>query len=361
MIKKTALYDRLNAYKPHMVDFAGWNMPLYFRGIIPEHLNVRKAAGIFDVSHMGKLLFRLSDEVRRLFTIDIGRMTVGKAKYTMMLDSDGVIIDDMIIYRLSDELFFLVPNAYKVKAINERILTVAKTETDDLTDRLSILSIQGPRSKEIMQKIFNELDMRFYEFRILKSPCKNTGIDRIIPPDHILISRTGYTGELGYEIYCEASITTELFDALMESGKEYGMEPVGLGARDTLRLEKGYLLSGTDFNMDVTPVEANLLKYVDLEHDFVGKNSLLAKLNKSHMIITGLVMKKNKVIPRHGAELFVSNSKVGRVTSGTISPVLEKGIALGYVPSDMNVPGKEIQISIRDKLEESIIVRLPFV
>jgi aminomethyltransferase len=357
MAKRTALYEKILEYSPQITEFGGWDMPLYFKGIIPEHLNVRAYSGIFDVSHMGKIVFEANPSVDSLFTIDPLKVPMNRAKYTMMLDEMGRIIDDMIVYRLSDKMFFLVPNAATVDLIYSRIIKY--TTAINMTLDMAILSVQGPKSKEIMETLFGEIKMPFYGFKFFSSILTNPSPLPITGKKEVLLSRTGYTGELGYELYVPNKDAISYWNKIFETEDKSKIMPIGLGARDTLRLEKGYLLSGSDFHNDKTPVEANLMKFIDLEHNFIGKEAVIDHLNNQKEFLCGIVMDKTGAIPRHSSEIYGANGEqIGHVTSGTISPSLKKGIALGYISKGKK--GDKIKVKIRNNLEEGTVVDLPF-
>jgi aminomethyltransferase len=354
-----AIHKRLGA---KMVEFAGYEMPIqYPQGIIHEHKVVREKVGVFDVTHMGEFEVTGKDAlafVQKCTINDASKLLPGKVQYSALCYNDAGIVDDLLVYCLEDK-FMLVVNASNIeKDFNWLKENTAgfDVELTDISDEISLLAVQGPDSLKTLQKLtdVNMSDLVFYSF----APGRLGGIDMII-------SRTGYTGELGFELYFRGNeeTATNLWDAIFASGAEFGIEPVGLGARDTLRLEKGYCLYGNDINETTNPIEAGLgwITKVD-KGDFNGRSVIVdvksAGINRR---LVGFVMEAEKFIPRKDYNIFVGDICVGSVTSGNLSPVLGKPIGMGYVAADFKNPGQMIHIEARGKRFAAQVVKLPFV
>ncbi|HLV23445.1 MAG TPA: glycine cleavage system aminomethyltransferase GcvT [Moheibacter sp.] len=342
-----------------MVPFAGYEMPVQYKGVNHEHMVVREGVGVFDVSHMGQF-FAKGLEVEKLLqyigTNDVSKVTVGQAQYTCMPNEKGGIIDDLIIYKISNDEWMLVVNASNIEKDWEWINKQNKwnVNLENRSDEMSLLAIQGPKAIEAMQSLtdINLSEIPFYHFKV----GTFAGIDDVI------ISATGYTGSGGFEIYFKNENAEEMWNKVMESGKDFGIEPCGLAARDTLRLEKGYCLYGNDINDETTPLEAGLSWITKLDTDFVAKD-IIAK-QKEEGVQKKLVGFKmvEKGIPRHDYKIVDEyENTLGIVTSGTQSPILKEGIGLGYVAIDFSKPGSQIYIQIRDKNVLAEVVKLPFV
>lgn len=344
-----------------MVPFAGYEMPIQYSGIIDEHLAVRSKAGLFDVSHMGEIFVRgphATDFVQHLVTNDVTRLYDGRAMYTVMCREDGGIIDDLLVYRLSEHEYMLVVNAAnREKDLDWMIQNNPhKAEIEDLSETIGLIAVQGPSSPEIVERVLGIRidDLKFYHFRSLSSEAAL----------HLpLLSRTGYTGEPGIELYCDASETGELWDRLLEAGEESGLKPAGLGARDTLRIEAGYCLYGNEITDETNPFEAGLGWLVRLDSDdFIGKSALQtikeAGLDRK---LVGFVLNE-RGIPRNGYAILDPHGKeIGTVTSGTQSPVLNAGIGLGYVHNDeaFTRPGSPIEIAVRGRSMRAVVKQPP--
>jgi aminomethyltransferase len=336
-----------------MTPFAGYEMPVQYAGIIEEHLAVRRAAGLFDVSHMGEILVRgphAATFAQHLVTNDVDTLYDGKALYTVMCREDGGIVDDLIIYRLAaDEFLFVVNAANHEKDFQWMIQhNAAKAEIEDISDDVALIAVQGPRSLPIVEKALGEAfgDLTFYHVRPTRSPV-------LAGSDLALVSRTGYTGEMGFEIYCHAGTAVSVWKTLMEAGQDEGLKPAGLGARDTLRIEAGYCLYGNDITDETNPLEAGLGWLTKLDSaDFIGRDALVAARDEGlERKLVAFVMQE-RGIPRKGYEILAPDEvPIGLVTSGTQSPVLEQGIGLGYVENDPDFtsPGSELLISVRGR------------
>ena len=378
---RTPLHERHIALGAKMVWFAGWDMPIQYSSIIDEHMTVRKASGAFDVSHMGDLLIRgkgAGELVNRICTNDVAHASVGRCVYAHILNDKGMILDDTIVTVLGNEEYLMVPNAATTARILEWIQARrGQVELINLSRDLATIAVQGPTAKDVLAELTsaNLTDIKFFwgDFMrldkvksgpsspntlLLKSRNMKNGPGSGITA---FVSRTGYTGEDGFEIVCENADAIAVWDSVIEKGKSWGLKPVGLGARDTLRLEKGLLLSGTDFDGSQTSLQTGPDWCVDWTHDFIGKEALLAQRQSGSYDRLVCMLAKERGIPRHGYEIMSGGSQVGVVTSGTLSPVLKQGIAMGYVPLKMAVPGLAIQIKVRENLVNAGIVKPPFV
>ncbi len=333
-------------------------MPVQYSSIIAEHKAVRNSVGVFDVSHMGEVFVKgdkALDFVQLITVNDASKLTPGRVQYSAMCYEDGGIVDDLLVYRLSENEFMLVINASNIEKDFEWMKkNNPGAELQNRSDEYSLLAIQGPNSKKIVQKLAADpVDMEYYHF--IKT--KVNGIDMIL-------SRTGYTGELGYELYFTGDEKTaeDLWNAVMDAGKEFDIQPTGLGCRDSLRLEMGFCLYGNDIDQTTNPLEAGLGWITKLKKDnFIGKASLLkvkeAGLKRKLVPVTT----GEKAFPRHGYDFTVDGKKVGTVTSGTVSPVLDKPIALGYVDAEYTGEGSKINFMIRGKEIPAEVVKLPFI
>lgn len=363
-VKRTPLYQRHVDLGARLIPFAGYEMPVQYEGIIEEHLAVRRAAGLFDVSHMGEVFVRgphAFDFVQQLVTNDASRLNDGRAMYTVMCRENGGIVDDLIVYQMADDEFMLVINAAnREKDYNWMIQNNAvKADIEDRSDHIALLAVQGPRAFGIVESVLGESvgDLKFYHFKRLPS-------GRFFDCDFAVISHTGYTGEPGIEVYCDAEKAPEIWDALMKAGEGSGLKAAGLGARDTLRIEAGYCLYGNDITEDTNPIEAGLGWLIKLDKDdFIGKSALeKVKAAGPTRKLVGFLMQE-RGIPRAGYPILDDEgSEVGHVTSGTQSPLLQQGIGLGYVPSDsaFTAPGTELQISVRNRRLRAEVRKPPF-
>ncbi len=359
-MKKTRFYSVHKELGAKIIEYAGFEMPVQYSSIIAEHKAVRNSVGVFDVSHMGEVFIsgdKALDFVQEITTNDASKLFPGRVQYSTMCYPDGGIVDDLLVYRLSDKEFMLVINAANTdkdfKWMNDNNKPGAKLE--NLSDEYSLLAVQGPNSKSVMKKLTNaDLDKLEYYYFII---AEVAGIDMIL-------SRTGYTGELGYELYFKGNEkqAEDLWTKIFNAGKEFNILPIGLAARDSLRLEKGYCLYGNDIDQTTNPLEAGLGWITKLDKEnFIGKGALLKiKSEGLKRKLSGMISTE-KVFPRHGYEINSNGNKIGNVTSGTVSPVLEKPIALGYVETSYSSPGTKIEISIREKKVPGEVVKLPFV
>lgn len=358
-LKRTAFYDIHVACGAKIVPFAGFEMPVQYGGIIEEHKLVRERVGVFDVSHMGEVEVRGKDAlafVQKITVNDASKLTEGRVQYSAMCYEDGGIVDDLLVYNMGDH-YMLVINAANiakdVEWMEKNIFGDVKLK--NRSDDFSLLAVQGPKSLATLQKLTNAdiSSIQYYHF------VRGTlaGVD-------MTISRTGYTGELGFELYFPSDVATgkKVWDAVFEAGKEFGIGPVGLGARDTLRLEMGFCLYGNDIDQTTHPLEAGLGWITKLDKgEFNGKQVLVdAKSSGMKRKLVGFTLAE-KAFPRHGYEITSNGEKIGVVTSGTFSPILDKGIGMGYVPLSYSKPGTAITVNIRNKEIAATVVPLPFI
>lgn len=337
-----------------MVPFAGYEMPVRYRGIQEEHVAVRSNAGLFDVSHMSNLWVRgphAADALARVTTADTRVLKPGGTKYTTLLREDGTIIDDTYVFRLPDA-FHAVPNAGRNEEVARWIAEHTKGQVEDATRETCIFALQGPKAMAILQPLVDASLAELKPFR-----CALASVLGV----RMLVSRTGYTGEDGFELFPPASQGAQVFRALLKAGSAHGLKPCGLGARDTLRLEKGYCLAGHEFEGGRTPLEAGLERFVHWDHDFIGQGALLAQRQRGdHERLVGLKV-EDRGIPRQGCEVQRQGRKVGVVTSGTLSPTLKHGIALAFVEPASSAMGTRLDVVIRGAASPATVVELPFV
>jgi aminomethyltransferase len=363
---RTPFFSKHVSSGAKMVPFAGWEMPVQYAGIMEEHNAVRTSAGLFDVSHMGNLIVRgdgAKELLRNVLTNNIDLAVPGKGIYTHIPREDGTVIDDAIVYNFGKE-FLLVPNA---SAKDTVISWLNKNKKDaeivDISSRIACLAIQGPKAADIAQRITDDDITSIKRFNIAFASLDGAeGLPDEIPAPgnkECLFARTGYTGEDGFEILTEQKNAHLLWDALIKAGGSELM-PAGLGSRDTLRMEKGMLLSGTDFDGTQTSLQTGPPWVVKFDHDFIGRRALEEQRDsKNYNVLVGLAT-DGRNIPRHGYGIFANGDKIGYVTSGTMSPVLKKGIALGYVPLAGSSPGNVFDIDIRGRYAKAVVTKLPF-
>lgn len=364
MSKKTpfhAIHEKAGA---KLVDFAGFQMPVQYAGIKTEHAAVREAVGIFDVSHMGEFYIHGPEALNLLQKVtvnDVSKLVEGKAQYTCMCYDDGGIVDDLIIYKMYNDLGFMaVVNASNIEKDLNWILdnNSFDAEVFNQSDDTCLLAVQGLKSVETLQKL-TDLDLSeigFYSFKGGKLAGK----------DNVIFSATGYTGEKGFELYFDKNQVNpeEVWNAIMEAGEEFGIEPCGLGARDTLRLEMGFALYGNDITKETHPLEARLGWITKFEKgDFIGKEALQQKKEEGlKRQLVGFVVEGNRNIPRQGYAIQnEAGEDIGEVTSGTMSITLGKGIGMGYVKKEHAAEGTEIYISIRKKAAKATVTKPPFI
>jgi aminomethyltransferase len=355
---RTPLHGEHLALSAKMVPFAGYEMPVqYPTGITAEHVAVRTAAGLFDVSHMGEFIVRgerALDFVQHVSSNDASKLEVGQAQYSTLLNGDGKLLDDLLVYRYPGHYMLVVNGANKDKdwAWASRHAERFGVELTDRTEDIALLALQGPRAQAILAKLTDaDLDsIRYYRFA--------EGTVAGLPAT---ISRTGYTGEDGFELYVDAADGPAVWRAVMEAGAPEGILPAGLGCRDSLRLEMGYALYGNDLDEQTSPLEAGLGWVVKLDKgDFVGRDALVRQKEAGiGRKLVGFVLRE-RGFPRHGYPVSVGGENAGEVTSGVLSPTLGYGIGMAYVPAEASKPGSEIGIVIRDRAVPAEVVRPPF-
>ena len=358
-MKRTALANTHESLGAKMVPFAGYLMPVSYEGVNIEHQTVREHVGVFDVSHMGEFLIEgpmALELIQKVCSNDASKLTVGKAQYSCMPNETGGIVDDLIIYRVKEEVYLLVVNAANIEKDWEHIEkynTDIGAEMRNISDNYSLLAIQGPKAVEAMQPL-TSIDLaaiKFYNFEV----ADFAGIP------HVIISATGYTGSGGFEIYCKNEEVEQVWKKVMEAGEAFGIKPVGLAARDTLRLEMGYCLYGNDIDETTSPIEAGLGWITKFEKDFVNAAALAEEKEQGPSRKLVAFELEEKGIPRQGYEILNDGgTSIGTVTSGTMSPSLGKGIGLGYVSSEYSKRDTSVQIRIRKKEVPAKIVKLPF-
>lgn len=360
-MKRTAFFEMHKARGAKMVPFAGYEMPVEYFGINKEHLTVRDGVGVFDVSHMGEFWVKgpkALEFIQKVTSNDASVLTKGKAQYSCFPNGKGGIVDDLLVYRYDEEKFLLVVNASNIDKdwawCNEQ--NTMGAELENASDNISQLAIQGPRATEVLQKLtdINLSDIPYYTFVV----------GPIAGAEEVIISNTGYTGSGGFELYMYNADAEKVWNAIFEAGVEEGIQPIGLGARDTLRLEKGFCLYGNDIDDTTSPIEAGLgwiTKFVD-HKDFINKDIFLKQKEEGvTRRLRGFVL-EDKGIPRHDYEIVNDQDEViGRVTSGTMSPMLKQGIGMGYINKGYTKFDTEIFIKVRNRKLKAKVVKIPFV
>lgn len=357
-MKNVALSDKHIALGAKMVPFAGFNMPVQYEGVNTEHETVRNAVGVFDVSHMGEFLLsgpHALELIQKVTTNDASTLTIGKAQYSCLPNGKGGIVDDLIVYKIKEEQYLLVVNASNIEKDWNWISSQNSFGADmrNLSDEYSLLAIQGPLAIEAMQSLtsVNLSEIKYYHFEV----GDFAGID------HVIISATGYTGSGGFEIYCKNNEVEQVWDKVFEAGASFGIKPIGLAARDTLRLEMGFCLYGNDIDETTSPLEAGLGWITKFTKDFIDADFL--KNQKEAGVTKKLVAFEmiDRGIPRHDYQIVdISGNVIGKVTSGTQSPSMKIAIGMGYVDTAFSALDSEIFIQIREKGIKAKIVKLPF-
>jgi len=360
-MKNTALTAVHEALGAKMVPFAGYNMPVSYEGVNAEHETVRKGVGVFDVSHMGEFLVsgpKALDLLQWVCSNDISKIAVGGAQYNCLPNATGGIVDDLIVYRIKEEQYMLVVNASNIDKdwawiSSQNVEKGIDAEMRNISEGHSLLAIQGPKAIEAMQSL-TEVDLaaiKFYTFEV----APFAGLD------YVIISATGYTGSGGFEIYCKNEQAEQLWEAVFKAGADWDIKPIGLAARDTLRLEMGYCLYGNDINGETSPIEAGLGWVTKFTKDFVNSETLKAQKEEGPKRKLVAFELTGRGIPRNGYDIVnESGVKIGHVTSGTMGPSVEKGIGLGYVETDYAKIGTEIAIQIRKNAIAATVVKAPF-
>jgi len=358
-MKNTALTHKHKELGAKIVEFAGYNMPIEYSGLKDEHITVREKVGIFDVSHMGEFWIKgpnAYDLIQKISANDAAKLKPGKAHYTCLPNGKGGLVDDFLVYQYDEEKYMAVVNAANMeKDWNwfQKQNTMG-AEIEDASDQMSLLAVQGPKALATLEKLTDEnlAEMKPFRFKVGK----------VAGAENVIISSTGYTGEHGFELYADNSVAEQIWDAVLEAGKEFGIKPIGLGARDTLRLEAGLCLYGNDIDETTSPIEAGLswvVKFKDYK-DFIDKDYLWKQ--KQEGVSKKLVpfVMQEKGIPRQHYEIVNKNEeKIGEVTSGTMSPMMNKGIGMGYVKPEYAEKGTEIYIKVRKKVLKAEVVSLP--
>lgn len=358
-MKRTSFYNIHKNLGAKIVEFAGYEMPIQYSSIIAEHKAVRNSVGVFDVSHMGEVFVKgdkALDFVQHITVNDASKLFPGRVQYSAMCYEDGGIVDDLLVYRIAQNEFLLVINASN---IDKDFAWMQKNnkfgvELTNRSDEFSLLAVQGPNSLKALQKLTKtEINLEYYHFTKLNL----AGVDMIF-------SRTGYTGELGYELYFtgDEKVAKDLWDKIFEAGKEFNIQPVGLAARDSLRLEMGFCLYGNDIDQTTNPLEAGLGWITKLaKTEFIAKDVLVKAKAEGLKRKLVAITSDEKIFPRHGYDITVNNNKIGTVTSGTVSPMLDKPIAMGYVETKYAEIGTNVNFMIRGKEVPAKVVKLPFV
>ena len=357
-LRRTPLFERHRALGARLVEFAGYEMPVQYTSILAEHRAVREHAGLFDVSHMGQLHLRgagAGASVARLVTCPVPSLRVGQVRYGLLCHETGGVVDDVTVYRTGEDAYFLCVNAANVEKDYRWVVrhAAADAEVRDRSDATGLLALQGPASAEILASLAEPDPRALRRFRFAEGRVAGRAT---------LVSRTGYTGSDGFELYCAADDAVALWDALLEAGRGAGLVPVGLGARDTLRLEAALPLYGHELDDDTTPLEAGLDRFVDLDGgSFLGAEAL--RRQRAAGVARRLVgfELEERGIARAGYALLHGGADVGRVTSGAPSPTLGKSIGLGYVPAALAPVGTQLGVRIRDQEVRARVVPTPFV
>jgi aminomethyltransferase len=356
-MSRTVLYSEHVELGAKIIDFHGWDMPLEYTSIIKEHMSVRERAGIFDVSHMGDITVKGSDSENYLSSMlptDVHSMKNGTAVYSAFLNENGYMIDDTIVYKIKDNEYFLVPNAATKDKIYNWMIKNKKSfecEITDHSDEIACIALQGPQTDQILRNM-NLKRPDSFNFSYFDIDNKNS----LTNTKQGILSSTGYTGEIGVEFIIPVENAVKIWKDLIKDLEKIGGLPCGLGARDSLRMEKGFLLSGTDFNEDRTPYEGSISFIVTNNKEYIGKKELEEKRKKQVDIFRGLKM-KGSGIPRSGNSVFDRDKEIFKISSGGYSPVLKKGIALGFVPKNYSTPGTELSIEIRSKKEPVVVTK----
>lgn len=357
-LKKTPLHPVHREAGARMVPFGGWEMPVQYTSVLTEHRAVRSSAGLFDLSHMGEFYFsgpHAQANLQRLLTNDVSRLQPGRAQYTLICNEQGGIVDDVLLYRLEEERYLLVVNAANTEKdyqwLRERL--DGRTVMADESDETALLALQGPRSQEVLAPLVSADLTQLRSFSCVETEV--LGIEA-------LVSRTGYTGEDGFEIYFDRSHAKALWDGLLEAGENAGVVPVGLGARDTLRLEACLPLYGNDLSEETTPFEAGLGFAVKLDKGtFIGRDALQKQQEEGPEKRLVAFEMTERGVPRQGYAILKDGEAVGQVTSGSFSPSLERDIGMGYVPTELSTPGTEIEIDIRGKGKRGRVIEGRFI
>ncbi|CAH0345713.1 glycine cleavage system aminomethyltransferase GcvT [Bacillus sp. CECT 9360] len=359
-LKRTSLHEVYKENGGKTIDFGGWELPVQFSGIKDEHEAVRTKVGLFDVSHMGEIEVKGPESIaflQRMLTNDVLKLKAGGAQYTAMCYENGGTVDDLIVYKKSEGDYLLVVNAANIDKDFNWLQTnlVEDVELVNISSDISQLALQGPAAEKVLQKLTENTDLSEIKFFTFEENVDLAGITA-------LVSRTGYTGEDGFEIYCKSEDGPVLWRKLLEAGKEEGIQPIGLGARDTLRFEANLALYGQELSPDITPIEAGIGFAVktDKEADFIGKAVLSEQKEKgAPRKIVGIEM-VDRGIPRHGYPVYAGDELIGEITTGTQSPTLKKNIGLAILNKGYTELGTEVEVEIRSKRLKAQVVATPF-
>ncbi len=357
-LKSTALSEKHIALGAKMVPFAGYNMPVSYTGLNEEHAVVRNSVGVFDVSHMGEFILKgekALDLIQYVTSNDAAQLYDGRVQYSCLPNGKGGIVDDLLVYRIDDNTYMLVVNASNIEKDWNWISkhNTFGVEMKDISERTSLLAVQGPKAMETLQKLT--------EIKLADMPYYHFAKGKFAGEDNIVVSNTGYTGSGGFEIYFDNAVAEKMWDAIFKAGEEFGIKPIGLGARDTLRLEMGFCLYGNDIDDTTSPIEAGLGWVTKFNKEFIDKAVLQEQKEKG--VTRKLVAFEmiDRGIPRQHYEIVdASGNLIGEVTSGTQAPSLQKGIGMGYVKVEAAKMDNEIFIKVRDKSLKAKIVKLPF-
>ncbi len=356
-LKRTPLFESYGKYGGKTIDFGGWELPVQFSSIKEEHEAVRNRAGLFDVSHMGEIFVEGPDAfayLQHLLSNDISKIQIGSAQYNAMCYETGGVVDDLLVYCLGENQYLLCVNAANIEKDYEWMLSQKNGDVDitNKSDEFAQIALQGPLAEEMLQTLTSEKlnDIKYFKFK-----------DNVEIAGHkVLVSRSGYTGEDGFEIYGTPEAIVDLWDKILEAGKEKGVVPAGLGARDTLRFEACLPLYGQELSKDITPLEAGIGFAVKLTTDFIGREALAAQKEAGLKRKLAGVEMIGKGIPRHGYKVFKDGREIGEVTTGTQSPMTKRNIGLVLMDAANAEIGKEVEIEIRGKLIPAVVVETPF-
>lgn len=351
-MNRTPLFEMHRKLNGRLVEFCGWEMPLFYSGVVEEHKAVRENVGLFDVCHMGRLAVEGNDAesfLQKVTVNNVERLVPGSAQYSLVCNPEGGVKDDIFIYKKGNGRYLICVNASNREKIYNWFLANREKESvniQDLSEKLGMLALQGPKAPNILEKILGR------KYRSLKHA---EFIDEEISGVRVMIARTGYTGERGYEFYFPVSFSETLWNLFIRIGEEDQIVPIGLGARDTLRLEKGYPLYGHELEENITPLEADLEKFIYFEKFFIGKDRLLIqKQNGLSKILCGFEL-KIKNVPRQHCKMFHEDQEIGEVTSGNLTPSVQRGIGMGFIPTVWAKVGEDISIVIRDKKIPAVV------
>ncbi|GLH64976.1 glycine cleavage system aminomethyltransferase GcvT [Parageobacillus sp. G301] len=359
MLKRTPLFAVYERYGAKTIDFGGWELPVQFSSIKEEHEAVRTRAGLFDVSHMGEFVVKGRGSLaflQKMMTNDVSKLTDGRAQYSLMCYEDGGTVDDLLIYKKADGHYLLVVNAANIEKDFEWLHDhlFGDVELVNISQEIAQLALQGPLAEQVLQKLTNT-DLSAIKFFSFQDDININGVKA-------LVSRTGYTGEDGFEIYCRREDAVTLWESILEAGKEEGVLPCGLGARDTLRFEATLPLYGQELSKDITPIEAGLGFAVktNKDADFIGKDVLKKQKEEgTARKLVGIEM-IDKGIPRHGYKVFANGEEIGFVTTGTQSPTLKKNIGLALIKTEFTEMDTEVEVEIRGKRLKAKVIATPF-